>query len=175
MSLFFYSKIGLKLNQPEWFVFLFSAWQDYLEVIELLNEITHEVRLLQKFGNSNQQKWSERAFNDFPLIQVEEFRKTYSFCGDYIPGPLIPSPSAKYLLLAFRSDDKATSTGFQLKFQFLPRLKLFSRSEGRKYTYCQNILHFRFLLWNILLKVTKEWKLELFSKSPFNIWIWISS
>ncbi|KAM3177887.1 hypothetical protein ACTXT7_003671 [Hymenolepis weldensis] len=116
--------------------------QDYLEVIELLNEITHEVRLLQKFGNSNQQKWTERAFNDFPLIQVEEFRKTYSFCGDYIPGPLIPSPSAKHLLLAFRSDDSATSAGFQLKFQFLPRLKLFPRPEALCFSDGGNITEF---------------------------------
>ncbi|VDN98479.1 unnamed protein product [Rodentolepis nana] len=104
-----------------------SCKEDYLEVIELLNEITHEGRLLQKFANSNQQKWTEHAFNDFPLIQIEEYRKTHSICGDYIPGPLIPSPSAKHLLLAFRSNDRAASTGFQLKFQFLPRLKLFPR------------------------------------------------
>ncbi|VDM26987.1 unnamed protein product [Hydatigera taeniaeformis] len=53
-------------------------------------------------------------------------RRTHIFCGDYIPGPLISSPLAKALLLTFRSDDVETAVGFQLKFQFLPTLQLFS-------------------------------------------------
>lgn len=107
-------------------------------MIELLNEVTDEGNLLQRFAKSDRQKWNQLSFNDFLFSRVEEHRKTYSFCGDYIPGPLIPSASAKALLLAFRSDEKDAASGFQLRFQFLPKSRLFPRNEGRK----DKIFHF---------------------------------
>ncbi|EUB55251.1 hypothetical protein EGR_09884 [Echinococcus granulosus] len=49
----------------------------------------------------------------------EEHRQSHLFCGDCIPGPLIPSTDAKALLLAFRTDEVETAVGFQLELHFL--------------------------------------------------------
>uniref|UniRef100_A0A0R3VUM9 CUB domain-containing protein n=1 Tax=Taenia asiatica TaxID=60517 RepID=A0A0R3VUM9_TAEAS len=104
---------------------------DYLEVIELLTQVTDAKRLLQQFAMSNAAVRRQVDLTDFPISwRMEEHRKTHSFCGDYIPGPLIPSPDAKALLLAFRTDEAETAVGFQLKFQFLPISQHFLNREG---------------------------------------------
>ncbi|KAL5103182.1 Low-density lipoprotein receptor-related protein 12 [Taenia crassiceps] len=104
--------------------------KDYLEVIELLTEVTDAKRLLQHFAVGNAPVRRQVGFNDFAVTwRMEEQRKTHSFCGDYIPGPLIPSPDAKALLLVFRTDETEAAVGFQLKFQFLPIARHFSNGE----------------------------------------------
>ncbi|KAL5960603.1 Cubilin [Taenia solium] len=113
--------------------------KDYLEVIELLTQVTDVKRLLQQFAMSNAPVRRQVDFNDLAIPwRMEEHRKTHLFCGDYIPGPLIPSPDAKALLLAFRTDEAETAVGFQLKFQFLPISQHFLSREDQCATAAAN-------------------------------------
>lgn len=106
-------------------------------MIELLTEVTDAKRLLQQFAVGNAPVRRQVGFNDFAVSwQMEEYRKTHSFCGDYIPGPLIPSPDAKALLLVFRTDEAEADVGFQLKFHFLSIAQQFLHGDGRSYTSC---------------------------------------
>ncbi|KAH9281744.1 Low-density lipoprotein receptor-related protein 3 [Echinococcus granulosus] len=103
--------------------------QDYLEVIELLTQVTDTRHVLQHFASVNIPIRRQISFSDMAVSRGEEHRQSHLFCGDCIPGPLIPSTDAKALLLAFRTDEVETAVGFQLKFQFLPITQLYSMGK----------------------------------------------
>ena len=99
-------------------------------MIEIYTEVFDEKSLLQRFAKSDHLMWNAPQFNDYSAPLFGTHGKTYSFCGDYVPGPFIPSLSTRALLLVFHSDEKDTAVGFQMKFQFQPKSRLFSNVEG---------------------------------------------
>uniref|UniRef100_A0A5K3EL58 Neural_ProG_Cyt domain-containing protein n=1 Tax=Mesocestoides corti TaxID=53468 RepID=A0A5K3EL58_MESCO len=101
-----------------------SCHKDYLEVIEILHDVDDDKALFQQFAPSVSD--DRLSLNSYKMLVSgrENYRITHSFCGDYIPGPVVPSSEAKSLLLAFYSDDIDAGVGFQLKFQFLPKFEI---------------------------------------------------
>ncbi|KAH9281743.1 hypothetical protein ECG_05831 [Echinococcus granulosus] len=90
--------------------------------------------MLQHFASVNIPIRRQISFSAMAVSRGEEHRQSHLFCGDCIPGPLIPSTDAKALLLAFRTDEVETAVGFQLELHFLSISHPNWRGDGKSST-----------------------------------------
>ncbi len=72
-------------------------------------------------------------------VQSPDHRLVHSFCGEYVPGPLIPSPDSKAVLLGFNTNEKDTGKGFQLRYQFVPKSDALPTNTGEHFNSFKNV------------------------------------
>lgn len=99
-----------------------------MKVIEVLDE-----RILD--NNMLLTSLEKRVSDDDLMFGFDDLTRprylvSHYFCGSYVPGPIVPSESAKAVVLFFNSDDTDTGLGFQLKFNFMSRSKLAPASQS---------------------------------------------